>query len=365
MDRRRLKQNSTDNSSDCATVVTYGTEGERNASMWLFKKKKGKAKPRFTKIFYATDIHGSVPTFNKFVNAAAFYKADVLILGGDITGKLLIPIIEDGGGWRATVMDEVRHAETEEELKKLRDLIEYLGFYHVTVSPKEMAELQKQPEAVDRIFKEASHERLRGWITKADEKLRDLPVKCYLTGGNDDDHDDIALLEAHQTEKVIYPEGEVVMIDDIHSMVSFGYSNSTPWDTPREVAEEHLAEMIQTVLADIDDFSNVIFNFHCPPFDCTLDLAPKLDTSFDPPRPVTTAGEAVMVGVGSPAIRKAIETYQPLLVLTGHIHESRGVVKIGRTTVVNPGSEYGEGILRGIIVNVADKEVLSYQMTSG
>jgi Icc-related predicted phosphoesterase len=123
--------------------------------------------------------------------------------------------------------------------------------------------------------------------------------------------------------------------------------------------------MIEDVVKDLDDFSNVIFNFHCPPKDCTLDLAPKLDTSFDPPRPVTTAGEAVMVGVGSSAVRDAIEKYQPLLVLTGHIHESRGVVKIGRTTIVNPGSEYGEGILKGAIINIQDKNVLSYQMTSG
>jgi Icc-related predicted phosphoesterase len=330
--------------------------------MWFFKKK---SKAKFTKIFYATDIHGSVPTFNKFVNAADFYKADVVILGGDITGKLLIPIITEDGGWRATVMDETRHAKDEESLKRLTDLIEYLGFYHITVSPEEMERLQQNPGDVDRIFKEKSHERLRKWIIQADKKLQDLPAKCYLTGGNDDDQDDIALLEKHQTEKIVYPEGKVVMIDDIHPMVSFGFSNHTPWDTPREVGETELAEMIERVVADIDDFSNVIFNFHCPPKDCTLDLAPKLDTSVDPPRPVTTAGESVMIGVGSSAVREAIERYQPLLVLTGHIHESRGVVKIGRTTVANPGSEYGEGILRGIIVNVEDGNVLSYQMTSG
>jgi len=142
-------------------------------------------------------------------------------------------------------------------------------------------------------------------------------------------------------------------------------AHPTPWDTPRELSEDKLAAMIEDVVKDIDDFSNVIFNFHCPPKDCTLDLAPKLDTSFDPPRPVTTAGEAVMVGVGSSSVRDAIEKYQPLLMLTGHIHESRGVVKIGRTTIVNPGSEYGEGILKGTIINIQDKNVLSYQMTSG
>jgi Icc-related predicted phosphoesterase len=331
----------------------------------FFFKKKNKTKPKFTKIFFATDVHGSEPTFGKFVNTASFYKADVLILGGDVTGKLLIPVITDNGQFRATIMGQVRHAKNEEELKKMKGLIEYMGFYHITITAEEFAALKENPAEVDRLFKEQSHKRLLHWIKKADEKLKELPVKCYITGGNDDDDEDIALLEQNQTEKVVYPEGKVVMIDDIHPMVSFGYSNPTPWNTPRELSEEELAVKIEDAVKDIEDFSNVVFNFHCPPKDCTLDLAPKLDTSFDPPRPVTTAGEAVMVGCGSSAVRDAIEKYQPLLVLSGHIHESRGVVKICRTTVANPGSEYGEGVLRGIIVNVVDKEVLSYQMTSG
>jgi Icc-related predicted phosphoesterase len=333
--------------------------------MFFFKKKGDKKKQKFTKIFFATDVHGSEPTFGKFVNTASFYKADVLILGGDVTGKLLIPVITENGQYRATIMGQVRHAKNDEELKKIKTLIDYMGFYHITVTAGEFEELKQNPKEVDRLFKERSHERLLRWIKKADDKLKDLPVKCYITGGNDDDEEDIALLEKYQTDKVVYPEGKVVMIDEIHPMISFGFSNPTPWDTPREVGEDELALKIEQTIKGIDDFSNVIFNFHCPPKDCTLDLAPKLDTSYDPPRPVTTAGEAVMVGCGSSAVREAIEKYQPLLVLTGHIHESRGVMKIGRTTVANPGSEYGEGVLRGIIVNVIDKEVLSYQMTSG
>jgi Icc-related predicted phosphoesterase len=333
--------------------------------MWFFNKKKTKKKPKFTKIFYATDVHGSKPTFGKFVNAASFYNADVIILGGDITGKLLIPIIKENGTFRATIMDVPHTAKNEQDLTRITNLIEHLGCYHAHMSADEFARLKKNPAEVDLLFKQKAHERLTKWLKKADDKLQDQPAKCYITGGNDDDDQDIEIIKANQTEKIIFPEGRVVMIDAIHAMVSFGYSNPTPWDTPREISEEKLAAMIEDVVKDIDDFSNVIFNFHCPPKDCTLDLAPKLDTSFDPPRPVTTAGEAVMVGVGSSAVRDAIEKYQPLLMLTGHIHESRGVVKIGRTTIVNPGSEYGEGILKGAIINIQDKNVLSYQMTSG
>ena len=333
--------------------------------MWFFNRKKTKKKQKFTKIFYATDVHGSEPTFGKFVNAASFYNVDVIILGGDITGKLLIPIIKENGTYRATIMDVVHTAKNEQDLKKITGLIEHLGCYHTHMSADEFARLKKNPEEVDLLFKRKAHERLTRWLKKADTKFQDQRAKCYITGGNDDDDQDIEIIKANQTEKIIFPEGRVVMIDDLHPMVSFGYSNPTPWDTPRELSEDELAAMIEDVVKDIDDFSNVIFNFHCPPKDCTLDLAPKLDTSFDPPRPVTTAGEAVMIGVGSSAVRDAIEKYQPLLMLTGHIHESRGVVKIGRTTIVNPGSEYGEGILKGTIINIQDKNVLSYQMTSG
>lgn len=58
---------------------------------FLFKKS---SKPT-TRLFYATDIHGSERTYRKFVNAGKFYGVNVLVMGGDITGKLLIPIIKE------------------------------------------------------------------------------------------------------------------------------------------------------------------------------------------------------------------------------------------------------------------------------
>jgi hypothetical protein len=72
-----------------------------------------------------------------------------------------------------------------------------------------------------------------------------------------------------------------------------------------------------------------------------------------------------MISVGSKAVRAAIEKYQPLVGLHGHIHESRSAQKIGRTTCINPGSEYGEGILRGCLVTFAEGVIEGFQMTSG
>src|SRR6202165_5417107 len=49
--------------------------------------------------FFVTDIHASDRCFRKFLNAARFYDCKVLIMGGDMTGKMLVPIVDHGGRW--------------------------------------------------------------------------------------------------------------------------------------------------------------------------------------------------------------------------------------------------------------------------
>jgi Icc-related predicted phosphoesterase len=90
-----------------------------------------------------------------------------------------------------------------------------------------------------------------------------------------------------------------------------------------------------------------------------------LDWNTDPPSQIVKGGQLVMFGAGSASVRHAIEIHQPLLGLHGHIHESPGAVKLGRTLCINPGSEYGEGVLRGCLVNIANGKIDSYQMTTG
>jgi Icc-related predicted phosphoesterase len=194
--------------------------------------------------------------------------------------------------------------------------------------------------------------------------LKGTGIKCLVTGGNDDDPE---VLEAIKVggESFIPVEAKVVQIDDDHTMASVGFSNPTPWHTPREIPDEKLGEIIEGMCAQVTDFQHCIFNFHVPPIDSTLDLCPKLDVTTDPPTPIMSAGQIVFAGAGSPSVRKAIEKYQPMLGLHGHIHEAQGVVKIGKTTCINPGSEYGEGVLRGCLVVFADGKIEGSQMTSG
>ena len=186
-----------------------------------------------------------------------------------------------------------------------------------------------------------------------------------MTGGNDDPMDVLTVLENIDSEHVINCEGKVVMMDDRYPMANCGYSNPTPWDTPREVEEEVLEEHLEHAVEGIDDFTSAIFNFHVPPYDCTLDDCPKLDWSTDPPTPVVTGEWRNPPRPGARRCARSWRSISRMLQLCGHIHESRGLVKVGKTTVINPGSEYGEGILRGCIVNLQPGKVAGYQMTSG
>ena len=328
---------------------------------------KGQEKnSKFNRIFFATDVHGSTVTYHKLINSANVYDTKILIMGGDIIGKLLIPIISTPDGRkRVTLHGQLQWIQKEEELKNIIKNIELLGFYYVEMTEEQFNATQQDKKKVEKILLQKADERLLSWIEFADERLKEKGVKLYVTGGNDDPPETLEFLEKHQTDNVLMIEHRSVNLSEIHTMVSLGVSNPTPWHTPREYPEEVIAEKIEKTVEGIDDFTNVIFNFHVPPYDCGLDRCPELDTSVFPPAPVMRGGQQVFKSVGSSAVREAIEKYQPLAVLCGHIHESKGTANVGRTFVINPGSEYGEGILHGAIINLGDGKILSWQMTSG
>jgi Icc-related predicted phosphoesterase len=319
-----------------------------------------------TTVFYATDVHGSERTWRKFLNAAAFYKADVLIMGGDVMGKLTIPIIREvGGTHRATIHGRVERLDTDEAVASARQRIANLGFYDVALEEDEYAAMRADPEAVDSLWRRLARDRLERWIDMAEERLGPAGIRCYVSGGNDDLTDVMTTLPAGGTRSIVGCEGRVVPLDDDHQMVSLPYVNPTPWNTPREADEDRLTEMIEEQVAGLPDVSRAVFNFHAPPVDSTLDTCPMLDASTDPPSQVVRGGQPVLYGAGSTAVRGALESHQPLLGLHGHIHESQSAAQIGRTRCVNPGSEYGEGVLRGCLITIADGKVKSFQMTAG
>ena len=165
------------------------------------------------------------------------------------------------------------------------------------------------------------------------------------------------------SSSVINPDQRLVELPGGFPMISVGYSNRTPWDSPRELDEADLTAVIDTEAARLADPGKAIFNLHVPPKDTPIDQAVALDAEF---RPKMSGGSPLITGVGSSAVRDAIAKYQPMLSLHGHIHESRGEARIGRTLALNPGSEYSEGVLRGVIINLsAKKGVRGYQLVAG
>ncbi|MGA3108268.1 MAG: metallophosphoesterase [Candidatus Bathyarchaeia archaeon] len=325
---------------------------------------KAKNKKKYFSIFFVTDVQGSERTFRKFLSAGEYYEADVVMCCGDITGKMVVPIVKGSDGvYISKLFGQEQRSTTEQELTKLEETISNTGYYPYRTDEDGKKQLQEDPKKIDELFRKLMFERLQGWMKLAEDKYRDTGIKCIMTAGNDDLPEIEPILNS--SDFVVNAEHKVIRLDENHEMVTIGEVNITPWKCPRDVSEEQLRGLIDELAAKTENVQNSIFNLHAPPVGSTLDTAYKLDSSVDPPRVVTQAGQPVTMGVGSVAVREAIEKYQPLVGLHGHIHESRSIANLGRTMCINPGSEYSEGILRGVIVNLSKDKVLSYQLTSG
>jgi len=310
------------------------------------------------KVFFATDIHGSEVCWRKFLNAAAFYQADLVVLGGDVTGKVMVPVTAFAGYWQATVGGETHRMRTRQELDEVKRRIRDRGSYPAIVTPDELSELSAEEGAVDRRFTAEMISSLDRWMDMADGKLGGIP--CILNGGNDDIWEIDDVIEASPC--VTFGEGKSVELDGGFHLISMGWTNPTPWDTFREAPEPELAAKIEAVASKVPDMERTIFNFHAPPYGTGLDEAPALDSTLRP-----THGGAVMKPVGSTSVRDAILRHQPVLSVHGHIHESRGIRKIGRTMAINPGSLYGDGVLQGVLLDLDPKKakVKKYILVNG
>ncbi|HEY7632269.1 MAG TPA: hypothetical protein VH817_16300 [Thermoleophilaceae bacterium] len=311
------------------------------------------------RLFFCTDVHGSEVCFRKFLSAGKVYEASVVILGGDCTGKMIIPLVSDGnGGYHCSWSGGEVDVSTAEEIEELERQIQNNGLYPARMDQAERDRLQNDPDALSSLFSQVMEETLRRWLALAEERLKPMGLRVIFTPGNDDEWGvDEVLKESSFVES---PEGHITRVGD-HEMLSLAWSNHTPWDTPRECSEEELAEKIRVLAEQIEDMENAIFNIHVPPYGTGLDNAPELDEGASRMK----RGGSVMKPVGSTAVRDAILEYQPLLTLHGHIHESRGVQRLGKTVVINPGSAYSDWTLQGVIVDLEDHKVARFVPTTG
>ena len=312
-----------------------------------------------TIIFYATDIHGSQVCWNKFINSGKFYNASTIILGGDITGKAIVPIIHLGGdSYQAVLLEQVTQLEGEDAVREMEKRIRSRGYYPYRTTLDEISELKARPEQLSALFTAEVKKTLQQWLAYADEKLEGSGIRCLVTLGNDDafDLDDMVRSSRH----VQLADNACIALDDHHDMISSGWSNKTPWHTYREANEDQLQQRYAELIAKLKDARQSIFNFHVPPFNSSLDQAPEMTADLRP----RFAGNS-LVPVGSTAVRQAIEDHQPLLGLFGHIHESKGTTRIGRTLCINPGSMYEQGALCGALISLGRNKIKTHMLTTG
>jgi len=329
----------------------------------VFGKKKAEADS--VTIFYATDLHGSTICFKKFINAAMYYRdkgqpVSVVVMGGDVAGKLIVPVLHEAGHYRAHLTGMDHDMTTKDELAAFVKSCETLGVYPRIFEPDEYESMAGDAEAREVLFKQLVIERLREWVAFAEDRLSGQPITCYMSPGNDDFWELDEVLGG--AERIVVPDGRRVLIDETHEMISSGFGNDTPFNCPRDLSEDALLARIEAMAVEVQDMRTCIFNLHVPPIQSGIDDAPALDKNL---RPQIGAQGVVMAPAGSTAVRTMIEKYQPMLGLHGHIHESRGQAKIGRTLCLNPGSEYSDGILRGLLVTVAGDKVAGHMMVSG
>jgi len=322
---------------------------------FLFKKKEAKT----TRILFATDMHGSEGVWRKFLNASAMLKVDVAICGGDLTGKMIVPIVEHKNGKYSYYHLKKTYTIDSSEIEKAMKDIKGIGYYPYVTTESEYEEMTKNPKKVDEVFHKVMLSTLKDWFDLIPEKLP-KETRVIVCPGNDDRFPVDDLVNNHK--HVINGEGKVIEIDDQHEMISCGWVNPSPWKTTREEEEDKLEERLEKYISQLKNVENAIFNFHAPPYQTKLDEAPLLDKDLNP---IIQGGRVIMVPVGSKAVRKMIEKYQPFLGLHGHIHEASGSMKIGRTYCVNPGSEYAEGILRAFLIEFKGNKIIRLQRIEG
>ncbi len=329
--------------------------------MALFRRRRGNgAATDVLRVYYASDIHGTEVLWRKFLNAPKHYRAEVLLMGGDVTGKMVIPVVDRGGGiYTAHLFGKDEKAATPDQLEELDRRIRGNGMYPYRAVPEEVSRVSNlSEEQRETWFEQVMLEDFEGWIELADERLAATSTKCYVMPGNDDPP---ALEGVIAKGRHVMACDERVVEFDGYSMLSLGYSNRTPWDSPRELDEGALFDAIATLAAQVEDMNRCIFNLHVPPYDSGLDTAAELDADFNV---VLIGKEPHMISVGSTAVREAIERFQPLLAVHGHIHESPGATRIGRTLCVNPGSNYHTGRIDGCLLRLADTSV-THQFVAG
>jgi Icc-related predicted phosphoesterase len=312
---------------------------------------------RQLRLFFASDLHASERCFRKFVAAARFYQADLLLLGGDLAGKRLVLLGRRAvGGYEVWEGRETRVLATAAEASEYERALADTGAYTARVDDRAaLTELDRVT-----LMDQAAQARLESWVDYADKRLCGTGVRVVVIPGNDDPFSFDELLR--DTDVWLNADGRVVRVSPGLQVAGLGCSTPTPWHTPRELPDEEIDAQLARILGSVDPALPLVLDVHVPPYGSGLDTCPVLDENL---RPVLGVGGPLTAPVGSRAVRRHIADRQPLMGLHGHVHEGRGCTKIGRTLCANPGSQYAEGRLLGFLAVVSGDCVKNWILTEG
>ncbi len=328
------------------------------------------------RILLVSDLHGSSVVYGKLSNAIKFYKADVVVFAGDLTGKALVPIIRDDGSFSlgsgvskylVNVFGDVK-AVGDKDLDKVVKDLRGRGYYPLVTDKAGYEELASNRDRVRETFIKLMINALEEDLGKVVTRYREAGVKLLIMPGNDD-YPEIADYVRKQASDVLVPIDEDVVELNGYYFLGFGYSTPTPWNTPREVSEEELRARVERLIGNVDQsrLSRLIMVIHDPPYNTLIDQAYQLSKDF---KPMIRGGEFLRTHVGSKSVRALIEEYSPLMGMHGHIHEAPGIDYVKSNTgakvpVINAGSEYSEGVLRAAYLIIEDNKLKNYFLIRG
>jgi uncharacterized protein len=314
------------------------------------------------RVYFVSDLHGSEVCFRKFLNSAPVYSPDLLIYGGDILGKTLVPIFHDeDGGYHWYPSGHGSKKLSEAELPELERSVADSGRYTLVTTPEEWARLQRAPDEMNAQFERLANERLRHWLQLIRERLTPTKIPVVMNVGNDDFNGTLDVLRNEAPENLLVPEGRVVSVGP-YEIFGCGYANMTPWHCPRDLEEADLQKVLDRTRGQIGNPKRTLLDIHAPPFGTSLDMAAELGPEF---KPKVISGHMVMHHVGSTSVRELVESVHPLAGLHGHIHESRAADLVAGVPVFNPGSAYYSGQLQGLLLDLDEDRVLSHLFVLG
>jgi Icc-related predicted phosphoesterase len=263
----------------------------------LFRKHAAATRPAGDQrtIFFASDLHGSEVCFKKFVAAAKFYGADTLLLGGDISAKIVVPVVRSGSGTYQAEFHGHSERLDESTVEDFERRAWSSGLYTERMDPDEYRHYVDHPGEVENLFDRVMRRTVQRWLEYAKTRLADSPVLIYNAPGNDDPPAVDEVLLTHGDDRIRFVEGEIVEIAPGMEMLSTGYTNVTPWDTHREYSEEQISEHLRAMTGRLEHPESAIFNIHVPPYNSRLDIAPLLGQDL---KVKTAAGATMTAPVG-------------------------------------------------------------------